>query len=52
MTTIGGEYFSISFSLLITMLVSAVLFLGVWLGSRETGNFYHLDSRAGDEGED
>jgi hypothetical protein len=49
-----GMSIGVSFSLLIVMLISTVLFVYTWLSSH--GFTYrgssHLDSMAGDEGED
>ena len=52
MTPIGWEFFGIKFSLFVTMLVSAFIFLSVWLGSRKNDHFIPVDRMAGDEGED
>ena len=49
-----GMAFGVSFSLLIVMLVSTVLFVYTWLSSHGftyTGSS-NLDSKAGDEGEE
>jgi hypothetical protein len=52
MTTIGWEFYGVKFSMLVTMLASVLMFLGVWLGTRSRGHFSHIDTMAGDEGED
>ncbi len=52
MTSIGWEFYGVKFSMFITMLASVLMFLGVWLGSRRHEHFSHVDSMAGDEGED
>lgn len=52
MTTIGWEFYGIKFSMLITMFAAVVMFLGVWLGTRNRGHLFHIDTMAGDEGED
>lgn len=52
MTSIGWEFYGIKFGMLMTMLAAAVMFLSVWFGTREKGHFSHIDTMAGDEGED
>ena len=49
-----GTFFGAFFSLLLVMLVSAVLFVYTWLLSHGTSALVHghLDSMAGEEGED
>ena len=52
MTGIGWEFFGVKFSMLITMLVSVFMVLSVWLGTRTSTHITHVDTMAGDEGED
>lgn len=52
MTSIGWEYFGIKFSMLMTMLVSTIMIVSVWLTARKSDHFGHVDNMAGDEGED
>jgi hypothetical protein len=52
MTGIGWEFFGIKFSMLLTMLLSVVMFLSVWLGTKTRTHITHVDMMAGDEGED
>lgn len=52
MTGTGWEFYGVRFSMFITMLVSLVMFLSVWIGARKGDNFSRVDSTAGDEGED
>ena len=48
------ELYSINFSLLIIMVVSIILFVGVWFGTHGSKHMHltHVDKMAGDEGED
>lgn len=54
MTGNGWEMFGTGISLLIVTLVSAVLFVSIWLGSHGVTHMTHphLDEMAGDEGDD
>jgi len=52
MTGTGWEFYSIKFSVVLTMLVSIIIFLSAWLGSHTSNRFYRVDTMAGDEGED
>lgn len=52
MSGIGWEFYGLKFSWFVTMLVSLLMFLGVWYGSRGSGSFTRTDTMAGDEGED
>lgn len=52
MTSVGWEFYGIKFSMMMTMLVSAVMFLSVWLGAKRGGHMTRVDTMAGDEGED
>ncbi len=49
-----GLSIGISFSLLIVMLVSAILFAFIWLRSHDIAHMIHghVDGMAGDEGEE
>jgi hypothetical protein len=46
------EFYSVNFSLLVTMLTALVLFLGVWFGTHENKHLTGVDRMAGDEGEE
>jgi hypothetical protein len=48
----GWEFYGVRFSMFITMLVSLVMFLGVWITAHKGESFHHVDATAGDEGED
>lgn len=54
MSTIGWEFYGIKFSVFMTMLLSAIMFLLVWVETETPKNdrFAHVDSMAGDEGDD
>lgn len=52
MTGLGWEFWGLKFSWLLIMLVSAVLFVVVWLQSHGSAQMAHVDGMAGDEGED
>jgi hypothetical protein len=52
MTYIGWEFYSVNFSLFITMLASLILFLSVWFGTTGNRHLTRVDTMAGDEGED
>ncbi|KAF0220614.1 MAG: hypothetical protein FD174_938 [Geobacteraceae bacterium] len=54
MTGNGWEMFGTGMSLLIITLVSAILFVYIWLGSHGVTHrtYPHVDEMAGDEGED
>ncbi len=54
MTGIGWGLFGTKFSLLLVVLVSTVLFVYTWLRTHGVSHMtnVHVDSRAGDEGED
>lgn len=52
MTVTGWEFYGVRFSMFITMVVSIVMFLSVWFGARKGDYLAHVDSTAGDEGED
>lgn len=52
MTSIGWEYFGVKFSMLMTMLISVIMFMSVWFGIRSGQHGSHVDTMAGDEGED
>ena len=57
MTGFGWGYFGTGFSVLFVMLVSAILFVYIWLQSHGVAHMTHfhqahVDTMAGDEGED
>lgn len=52
MTTVGWEFFGIKFSVFMTMLASAVVFLSIMFTSNKNDRFAHVDHMAGDEGDD
>lgn len=54
MTGIGWEMFGTAVSLLIVTVVSAILFVTIWLRSHGVEHMTHprVDKMAGDEGED
>lgn len=52
MTISGWEFWGLKFSWLLTALMSIVLTTGIWLTARDSGSKYHLDTMAGDEGEE
>jgi len=52
MTSIGWEFYGVKFSMFITMLASVIICLSVWLGINKRDHVSHVDTMAGDEGED
>jgi hypothetical protein len=53
MPSIGWEVWNLNFSWFITLFLSAVLSVYVWLSSHDTkGKLHNVDTMAGDEGED
>ena len=52
MTSIGWEFFGVKFSMFITLFASVIMFLSVWLGAKRSEHLSHVDTMAGDEGED
>ena len=51
----GISYFGTGFSLLLVTLVTAIFFVYIWLrthGVSHRTRYAHIDSMAGDEGED
>jgi hypothetical protein len=52
MTGTGWEFYGLKFSIVITMLASVIIFLSVWFGAKRNSHFSHIDTMAGDEGED
>jgi len=47
----GWEFYSVNFSILFTMIASVIVLLSVMIG-RKMGDHFHVDTMAGDEGED
>jgi len=52
MTVTGWEFWNLKFSWLITAVISVGLTLYTWLTAHDSGRKYHLDTMAGDEGEE
>lgn len=52
MSSIGWEFYGVKFSMFMTMLTSLIVFASVWLGAKKGDRFSHIDTMAGDEGED
>lgn len=48
----GWEFYSVNFSVIFTMIASAIMVLSVMIGKGIGGHFSHVDTMAGDEGED
>ncbi len=48
----GWEFYSVNFSVIFTMIASAIMVLSVMIGKGVGGHFSHVDTMAGDEGED
>ena len=52
MTNIGWEFWGLKFSWFLTALTSIALTLYIWLTANEAGRKHHVDTMAGDEGEE
>jgi len=52
MTNIGWEFWGLKFSWFLTALMSIVLTISIWLTAHDSVRKYHLDTMAGDEGEE
>jgi hypothetical protein len=52
MTNIGWEFWGLKFSWFLTALISVVLAITTFLTAREAGRMHHVDTMAGDEGEE
>jgi hypothetical protein len=52
MTITGWEFWGLKFSWLLTALMSIGFTISIWLTAHDSGGKYHLDSMAGDEGEE
>jgi hypothetical protein len=52
MTGTGWEFYGVKFSMFITLIASVIIFLSMWLGGKRSGHLSHVDTMAGDEGED
>jgi len=52
MTNIGWEFWGLKFSWLLTALLSVVITVRVWLKANDAGSARHVDTMAGDEGEE
>lgn len=48
----GWEYYSVNFSVIFTTVASVIIFLSVMIGKNMGDHFSHVDTMAGDEGED
>lgn len=52
MTPIGWEFYGIKFSMFVTMLLTAIMFLWVWVEAPKNNRRTRIDGMAGDEGDD
>ena len=52
MTFTGWEFWGLKFSWMITALLAIVVTPFIWLAAKDPERKYHLDTMAGDEGEE
>ena len=52
MSSIGWEFWGLKFSWFLTALISIILAAITLLTAKEGGSLHHVDTMAGDEGED
>ena len=52
MSPIGWEFYGVKFSFLVTMGIAFLAYLSVMLGSKRHEDLHHVDSMAGDEGDE
>jgi len=48
----GWEFYSVNFSVMFTLVASVIMLLSVMIGRKIGDHFSHVDTMAGDEGED
>lgn len=48
----GWEFYSVNFSVIFTTVASVIILLSVMIGKNMGDHFSHVDTMAGDEGED
>jgi hypothetical protein len=52
MTSIGWEFWGLKFSWFLTAVISVILAAITLLTAKEAGGMHHVDTMAGDEGEE